>query len=91
MNNRDHARPRTPAHARSRPLTPAEAYPHAMSLLVDLGTVVGDKAGIQAAIDRVLDDHPQDWGLVLAAALGWTFAEHTRLDPAHRPAQGATA
>ncbi len=70
-------------------LTSAEAYPLAMALLVDLSKVVGDREGIQEAITHVLDEHPHDWPVIVASALGWCFAEHTRIDPDH-PTTGAT-
>lgn len=75
--------------ASTPPLTPEEAKPHAMDLLIDLGDVIGDKPGIQAAINQTVDEHPHDWPLVLASALGWLFAEHTRPDPEIPTRRGA--
>lgn len=72
------------------PMTPAEAHPHAMRLLVELGDAIGDKDGIQAAINRTVDEHPNHWSLIVASALAHTFAEHTRLDPEWTKREGAT-
>jgi hypothetical protein len=71
-------------------MTPEQAKPHATALLINLGEAIGDKAAIQAAITQAVDKHPHDWPLVLASALAYTFAEHTRLDP-DAPARKAAA
>lgn len=64
-------------------MTPAQAKPHAMQLLINLGDAIGDKAAITDVLERTVTEHPDDWPLVVLSAIGWCFAEHTRLDPDH--------
>lgn len=74
-----------PRKARRPGMTPDEAKPHAMALLIELGDAIGDKPAIQAAIARTLARHPDNGPRIILSALAWCFAEHTRLDPDHTP------
>lgn len=81
------AHPMTPRTTRPR-IDPRQAHEAGRDLLADLATVIGDRAGIQAAIDRTVDEHPHDWPVVVVSALAWTFADHCRLDPDWTPTEG---
>lgn len=62
-------------------MTPTEAHPYALHLLADLGDVIGDRDGIADVLARHCDLAGDDWPRVALAALAWTFATYTRLDP----------
>lgn len=68
------------------PMTPRQAHPHALELLTALHHSIGDKNAIQAAITRTTEQHPHNWPLIVASALGHAYADHARPDPNPRSA-----